>query len=165
MSEHDEPRELTVVQKFWDGNQSTTRDFRANIVKIEDEAKEVEETITPAPKDESAQGSADSQPEGSTVIPTGEPATQPQSSVTPVLTDGLTPTEKLEAAVAASGSDSNSSEDEPPLPLKVVPTPSDESSSQSSSSETSPGKSEPPVAAPPPPAAPSLPPTPPQTSQ
>lgn len=140
----DEPRELTPIQKFWEPT-AGFRDYSVNPVPAdtpepEDEVEEVEEVLTPAPKDESALASA--------VLPDSHPVTAPPASETPVPSEPSTPTEKLEAAVKASGKDSESNEDEQPTPSSAPPVPA--SSSQSSSSETSPGKPTPPASAQPP---------------
>jgi hypothetical protein len=155
MSEQREPRELTPIQKFWDGKSQGVRDFSPHVQRVDDFV-EAEEAITPVPKAESARGSADS----SEVVSTGTPIspTSPTVQENPAQTDELTPTEKLEAAVAANGKGSEPSEAAPPMPTTT--TPQDESSSQSSSSATSPGSNTPPVVGSPPPVLPPAPPIP-----
>ena len=143
-SNPDEPRELSPVQKFWgpDG----VKDFGPHPVpadSVEDTEEEVEEVLTPVPKDSSALEFAsytDSTLSSAPLVP--------DFRVLPVT---VTPTVSPEDADKESGKDSESSEGEPPL----VPdaTPSRENSSQSSSSGTSPGSSEPPASVPPPPVA------------
>lgn len=101
------------------------------------EEVEVEEALTPAPKDSSVLESA---------ISSGSPPT-PQSEGH-ALPGSVLPTESLEDAVKESGKDSVPSEDEPQPPSQTTPAP--ESSSPDSSSETSPGSNTPPAPVPPP---------------
>ena len=136
-----EPRTIRPMQKHHDPK-SGFKDFSPRVVHIADDqaANEVEEVITPAPKEESAQESVTSS--------ASESQTVQQGSETPVLHEPVTPTEKLEAAVKESGKDSDGSEEEPQTP--TPPTPAPAPSLPSSSTVTSPGKSTPPAQAKPP---------------
>lgn len=146
MTNKDEPRELTPVQMFWDPN-SGVKDMRPLIQKVDpDEAREVEEAITPAPKEESALASAASS--GSQLT------SAPVVSETPALPANVTPTEKLEAAVKASGKPSGSSEAEPPSESPTSPKPESSSPDSSSEDQTKSGKPAPPVVPKPPTSAP-----------
>ena len=156
MSSRNEPREINPLQLNWDGTKGL-RDFGPRVQRVTDEERE--EMYAEAPKGSSVQEPVVSPPVESPVTP-GSP-TSPPSPESHVQLDGLTPTEKLEAAVAASGKDSEQNADEPPTPTTQTPPPA--SSKPSSSSEMSRGSSVPPVSAPLPPAPPSSPPTPPQT--
>lgn len=135
MNERDEPRELTPLQTFVGDERlaSTIKDFGPNIIKIDPN----ERNTPSSPKAESVQEPALSSPVESLTTP-GSP-TAPTSSGEPVPDAGISPTERLEAAVAASGKSSNPSADVPPIPTTTSP--QSGSSSQSSSGETSPGKS------------------------
>lgn len=135
--EEAQPRVLTPFMKFSQPGPNF-KDLSPHIKESDEE--EVEEVLTPAPKDSSAQESV-------TSSESQQSAVQVQSE-TPALPDQVLPTEKLEAAVRASGKDSESNEDEPQPPKTTEQSPED--SSQSSSSKTSPGKPTPPVAAKPP---------------
>lgn len=134
-----EPRELTPIQKFWDGRDGV-KDFGPRVVHVSSEERiEAEVALTPAPKDEFAAAFADS---SDSLLPVLQP-----ESETPVQHE-LSPTEKLEAAVKESGKDNDENEDEPTTAPPMTPSPAP--SSPSSSTETSPGKSTPPVVAKPP---------------
>lgn len=146
----DQSRELTPMQQGWDPlrNQKGFKDFSVNVMKSDtkptkEETREVEEAITPVPKDSSVPESASFQ----------EPQqlNAPQSSVPHALPESLTPTEALEAAVKENGKLSDKSEEDTQKGSTTIPNP--ETSSQSSSSETSPGKNMPPAVVAPPPVA------------
>lgn len=137
-----EPRELTVVQKFWDGG-ANIKNLSPAVQKVEvdKETEEAEEAMTPAPKVFTAPESVDS----STSPPTGEPPS-PASPVPPLPTH----TTDQSGADTGSGKDSDANEDEPQTPTETKSDP-DDSSPDSSTEEKSGGSSEPP--------APKLPPT------
>lgn len=107
-----------------------------------EEAKEVEETLTPAPKDESAVESAGSS--------TSVPLTELPASETPAPPGPGSPTELLEAAVKANGKDNEPSEDEPPTP----PTPAQPPATSLPASSTPPTGTTPGFPMPPAPVAP-----------
>jgi hypothetical protein len=139
-----EPSEARQVHPFSKpiGDSPGFKDFSPNVEKVSfhptEEKAEVDEALTPTPKDSSAQESAIS----------SESETVPPKSEIPALPDHVTPTEKLEAAVKASGKDSEPNEEEQTDQSQT--TQEAENSSPDSSSEKSPGKSTPPVVAKPP---------------
>jgi hypothetical protein len=135
--EPDESRLLTPFVKL-EGEQTPYgfKDFAPHPASSK-EVVEVEEALTPAPKDSSVLESA---------ISSASP-TQSESE-TPVIPSGVLPTKKLEDAVKESGKASSESEEELEKANPTPPAP--ESSSPSSSSQTSPGKPTPPVVVKPP---------------
>lgn len=132
-----QPRSLTPFMKFSKPG-PTFKDLTPHVVPSDDEVEEVEEAITPAPKDSSAQESATSSESQQTTVQ--------QPSETPVHPEA--PTDRLEAAVRANGKDSDENEDEPAS--QSATTPPVVTSLPSSSSPTSPGKPTPPASAKPP---------------
>jgi len=142
-----EPRELTLVQKFWDGGQGI-KNYAPNVQRVEDEpaaeeVAEAEEAMTPAPKDSSA-------PESATSEGTPPPVAPPRSeSPVPPL-----PSHTTDQSVAdrVSGKDSDESVVEPQTEKET--TSGTDDSSPSSSTPTSPGSSTPPAPVKPPTVAP-----------
>lgn len=142
-TDQNEPKEVSPFAKTM-GELTGFKDFSAKVEKTElhEEKAEVDEALTPTPKDSSVPESATS----------SESGTVPQKSETPALPDHVLPTERLEAAVKESGKDSELSEEEPQT--EPPENPDQESSSQDSSSQTNPGKPLPPAVAKPPAASP-----------
>lgn len=148
MSESREPRLLSPVSFLGKKGESDSNltDFSPHPVKVTDEEEvvEVEEVLTPDPKDVSA----------------AESAKLPETPVTPANSETLapvntSPTELLEAAVRASGNPSDENEDE--LPDQTTTTPKQKTSPNpenfppsSSSGATSPGFPMPPAPVSPP---------------
>lgn len=127
------------------------KDFRPSIVPSDaEEVKEVEETITPAPKDASAQESADSPDSGQQTVPS--------ESVTPVQTESSTTQASSTDAAKVSGKDSEQNADEFPLPTTTSPAPETSLPSSSSETQTKSGSPVPPApVSPPAPSAPTPP--------
>lgn len=154
MSNEQEPRELTPVQAFWDpAANKNFKDFSPKVVKVDpheppqetdEEVREAEEALTPAPKDSYAPESVTS--------PESPPSTVPSESASPVQAPiPPLPTQvevQQEDADSESGKPSGSSADVVP-PAPATP-PSPVTSSPSSSTVTSPGKPTPPAPVQPP---------------
>lgn len=135
--EEETARELTPVQMFWDGRQGI-KNFGPQVTKVDpNEVREVEDTITPVPKEEYAPESVDS----SIFQSPGAPA----KSETPALPSTVLPTEKLEDAVKESGKRSGSSEDEQTTSNPTTPSPASSSPSSSSEGQTKSGSPAPPA--------------------
>jgi hypothetical protein len=135
-----ESRPLTVVQNFWSG--SSIKDFRPNVLPsgtpTAEEIKEVEEAITPAPKDESA-------PEVAPSLDSVD-QTEPSGSVTPVqIENSPTTPETTPVAEEESGKGSEPSGGEFPLPQTTSPSPETSSPSSSSGTRKRSGKVAPPA--------------------
>lgn len=134
--ERSQPRELTPIQKFWDGSQGM-KDYGPRIQKIEEDV-EAEEVLTPAPKDLSVLESVDSKE--------SPPNDAQTASERPVPPETMTPTKEPNSdADKENGKRSESNAPAPPIPT-APPLPHNLAPSlQNSSSETSPGKNEPPA--------------------
>ena len=140
-----QPQIYTPFSKNWAGGGG--KDFRPSVVPSDAEVKEVEETITPAPKDESVQVSADSSDSKDSTEPSGsETHVPPVASTTQVNSSD---------AARENGKDSEQSAGEFPLPTTTSPDPETSSPSSSSETPTKNGSPVPPVpASPPAPSAP-----------
>ncbi len=142
-SQPNEPRELTPVQKFWDGSNGF-KDMSPHVQKVgvveevpmaglaegpsdaelaQVEADEAEAALTPAPKDESVLESADSQASIESIAPERLETPVPQPDATPT-----TETES-EDAETESGKASEPSEVEPPSQPTTKPSPATSSPS------------------------------------
>jgi len=144
MSEQNEPRLVTPVSFFGQKGETGPHitDFSPHPVSADKEAKEVNKTLTPAPKDESAVESADS-------LHSKENTSQEDDQQeSPVQTEQAS-TEKLEAAAKASGKLSESNEEEL-TSTNQTPQEEETSSPSSSTEEKSTGFPMPPAQASPP---------------